>query len=182
VAVTTSSKEQRLSDYLRAMTFKLTPAEVKMVSSPRFFLLPLFFLVVVREVLLTFGFFFSSRSTRLARRSISVRSGRTSSLRTIGGREVGRCDAINHWRSRKERALGWRMHMHPNLVFYHTFNVSQNIDPRLCVKSLCQPDFYVPNVFMPMEKRQARSSSSAQHDAKESRWSRRAYELGILCF
>jgi hypothetical protein len=32
VAVTTSSKEQRLSDYLRAMTFKLTPAEVKMVS------------------------------------------------------------------------------------------------------------------------------------------------------
>jgi hypothetical protein len=32
VPVTTSSKEQRLSDYLRAMTFKLTPAEVKMVS------------------------------------------------------------------------------------------------------------------------------------------------------
>jgi diketogulonate reductase-like aldo/keto reductase len=37
VAVTTSSKEQRLSDYLRAMTFKLTPAEVKMVSSILFF-------------------------------------------------------------------------------------------------------------------------------------------------
>jgi hypothetical protein len=37
VAVTTSSKEQRLSDYLRAMTFKLTPAEVKMVSSHSFF-------------------------------------------------------------------------------------------------------------------------------------------------
>jgi len=35
VAVTTSSKEQRLSDYLRAMTFKLTPAEVKMVSLSR---------------------------------------------------------------------------------------------------------------------------------------------------
>lgn len=34
VAITTSSKEQRLSDYLRAMTFKLTPAEVKEVSSP----------------------------------------------------------------------------------------------------------------------------------------------------
>lgn len=33
VAITTSSKEQRLSDYLRAMTFKLTPAEVKLVSS-----------------------------------------------------------------------------------------------------------------------------------------------------
>jgi diketogulonate reductase-like aldo/keto reductase len=28
VAITTSSKEQRLSDYLRAMTFKLTPREV----------------------------------------------------------------------------------------------------------------------------------------------------------
>lgn len=34
VAITTSSKEQRLSDYLRAMTFKLTPAEVKLVSPP----------------------------------------------------------------------------------------------------------------------------------------------------
>lgn len=32
VAITTSSKEQRLSDYLRAMTFKLTPAEIRMVS------------------------------------------------------------------------------------------------------------------------------------------------------
>jgi diketogulonate reductase-like aldo/keto reductase len=32
VAITTSSKEQRLSDYLRAMTFKLNPAEIKMVS------------------------------------------------------------------------------------------------------------------------------------------------------
>lgn len=29
VAVTTSSKEQRLSDYLRAMTFKLTPKEIE---------------------------------------------------------------------------------------------------------------------------------------------------------
>ncbi|KAF2085726.1 aldo-keto reductase family 1 member C13 [Saccharata proteae CBS 121410] len=29
VAITTSSKEQRLSDYLRAATFKLTPAELK---------------------------------------------------------------------------------------------------------------------------------------------------------
>lgn len=37
VAVTTSGKEQRLSDYLRAMTFKLTPAEVKMVGSVPFF-------------------------------------------------------------------------------------------------------------------------------------------------
>ena len=36
VAITTSSKEQRLSDYLRAMTFKLTPAEVKLVSFPFF--------------------------------------------------------------------------------------------------------------------------------------------------
>lgn len=33
VAITTSSKEQRLSDYLRAMTFKLTPVEIKQVSS-----------------------------------------------------------------------------------------------------------------------------------------------------
>jgi len=32
VAITTSSKEQRLSDYLRSMTFKLTPKEIKMVS------------------------------------------------------------------------------------------------------------------------------------------------------
>lgn len=31
VPITTSSKEQRLSDYLRAMTFKLTPAEIKQV-------------------------------------------------------------------------------------------------------------------------------------------------------
>lgn len=29
VAITTSSKEQRMSDYLRAMTFKLTPKEIK---------------------------------------------------------------------------------------------------------------------------------------------------------
>jgi diketogulonate reductase-like aldo/keto reductase len=29
VPITTSSKEQRLSDYLRAATFKLTPAEIK---------------------------------------------------------------------------------------------------------------------------------------------------------
>lgn len=36
VAITTSSKEQRLSDYLRAMTFKLTPAEVKLVSFPAY--------------------------------------------------------------------------------------------------------------------------------------------------
>lgn len=48
VPVTTSAKEQRLSDYLRAMTFKLTPAEVKMVRFPPFsavfavLLLPLF--------------------------------------------------------------------------------------------------------------------------------------------
>jgi diketogulonate reductase-like aldo/keto reductase len=31
VAITTSSKEQRLSDYLRAMTFKLTPKEIEQV-------------------------------------------------------------------------------------------------------------------------------------------------------
>ena len=31
VAVTTSASEQRLSDYLRAMTFKLNPAEAKKV-------------------------------------------------------------------------------------------------------------------------------------------------------
>lgn len=29
VAITTSGKEERLSDYLRAMTFSLTPKEVK---------------------------------------------------------------------------------------------------------------------------------------------------------
>ena len=33
VPITTSGKEQRLSDYLRAMTFKLTPAEIKQVST-----------------------------------------------------------------------------------------------------------------------------------------------------
>jgi len=32
VAVTTSSKEQRLSDYLRAATFKLTPEEVRVIK------------------------------------------------------------------------------------------------------------------------------------------------------
>lgn len=32
VPVTTSSKEQRLSDYLRALTFKLTPKEVKDIN------------------------------------------------------------------------------------------------------------------------------------------------------
>lgn len=32
VAITTSGKEQRLSDYLRAMTFKLTPAEIKAIN------------------------------------------------------------------------------------------------------------------------------------------------------
>jgi len=32
VAITTSGKEQRLSDYLRAMTFKLTPAEIKQIN------------------------------------------------------------------------------------------------------------------------------------------------------
>ena len=32
VAITTSGKEQRLSDYLRAMTFKLTPKEIEQVS------------------------------------------------------------------------------------------------------------------------------------------------------
>ncbi|GAB7350319.1 hypothetical protein MBLNU459_g0951t1 [Dothideomycetes sp. NU459] len=32
VAVTTSGKEQRMSDYLRAMTFKLTPKEIRMIN------------------------------------------------------------------------------------------------------------------------------------------------------
>lgn len=32
VPITTSSKEQRLSDYLRAATFKLTPAEIKQIN------------------------------------------------------------------------------------------------------------------------------------------------------
>jgi len=32
VAITTSGKEQRLSDYLRAATFKLTPAEIKEIN------------------------------------------------------------------------------------------------------------------------------------------------------
>ena len=35
VPITTSGKEQRLSDYLRAMTFKLTPAEIKQVRLAR---------------------------------------------------------------------------------------------------------------------------------------------------
>ena len=33
VAITTSGKEQRLSDYLRAMTFKLTPKEVEDITN-----------------------------------------------------------------------------------------------------------------------------------------------------
>jgi len=33
VAVTTSSKEQRLSDYLRCATFKLTPKEIQEINS-----------------------------------------------------------------------------------------------------------------------------------------------------
>ncbi|KAK7546222.1 aldo-keto reductase family 1 member C13 [Phyllosticta citricarpa] len=32
VAITTSSKEQRLSDYLRSLTFKLTPAEIQEIN------------------------------------------------------------------------------------------------------------------------------------------------------
>jgi diketogulonate reductase-like aldo/keto reductase len=32
VPITTSSKEQRLSDYLRAATFKLTPAEIREIN------------------------------------------------------------------------------------------------------------------------------------------------------
>ena len=32
VAITTSSKEERLSDYLRAMTFRMTPKEIKDLS------------------------------------------------------------------------------------------------------------------------------------------------------
>ena len=32
VPITTSGKEQRLSDYLRAATFKLTPAEIKEIN------------------------------------------------------------------------------------------------------------------------------------------------------
>lgn len=32
VPITTSAKEQRLSDYLRAMTFKLTPKEIQQAS------------------------------------------------------------------------------------------------------------------------------------------------------
>jgi diketogulonate reductase-like aldo/keto reductase len=32
IAITTSSKEQRLSDYLRAATFKLTPVEIKKLN------------------------------------------------------------------------------------------------------------------------------------------------------
>lgn len=32
VAVTTSGKEQRMSDYLRALTFKLTPKEINMMN------------------------------------------------------------------------------------------------------------------------------------------------------
>lgn len=32
VPITTSSKEQRLSDYLRCVTFKLTPAEIKEIN------------------------------------------------------------------------------------------------------------------------------------------------------
>ena len=32
VAITTSGKEERLSDYMRAMTFTLTPREVKEIS------------------------------------------------------------------------------------------------------------------------------------------------------
>ena len=33
VVITTTSKEQRMSDYLRALTFKLTPKEVEEISN-----------------------------------------------------------------------------------------------------------------------------------------------------
>ena len=83
VAVTTSAKEQRLSDYLRAMTFKLTPREVGMVSSFLF----LFFSLVWRKGW-GWGLFADVwfRSMRRARGSISAASGRISLGRRIGGR------------------------------------------------------------------------------------------------
>lgn len=80
VPVTTSSREQRLSDYLRAMTFKLTPKEVKMVSLTWGFPLPGFLVTSWKR------WFADShdRSTRPAHRSTSAGFGTTSSRTTIG--------------------------------------------------------------------------------------------------
>lgn len=87
VPITTSSKEQRLSDYLRAMTFKLTPAEIKQVRKLCFTL----FLTFADD---------NSRSTRPARRSISVGSGRINMMRTTGGEQsLGRTDRDQSSRS-----------------------------------------------------------------------------------
>ena len=80
VAITTSSKEQRLSDYLRAMTFKLTPKEISMVGG-------CINLGVASEIESADDVL---RSTKLARRSICVGSGRTSTLTVIEGRFVCR--------------------------------------------------------------------------------------------
>ena len=89
VAITTSSKEQRLSDYLRAMTFKLTPAEVKLVSFLRILLaFPGFSSRDRGQTGILFADFGISfhRSTRLELRSTSEDSGTTSSPTTIGDR------------------------------------------------------------------------------------------------
>ena len=76
IPITTSGKEQRLSDYLRAMTFKLTPKEIKEVSchASR---------IRRRIALLTIG-----RSTRQETRSTCVGSGRTSTMPTTSDRPV----------------------------------------------------------------------------------------------
>lgn len=68
VPITTSSKEQRLSDYLRAMTFKLNPAEIKQVSQA---------CVLRKRICADVPF----RSTRREVRSTCVDSGRTSMMR-----------------------------------------------------------------------------------------------------
>lgn len=71
VAITTSGKEQRLSDYLRAMTFKLTPKEIKEVRTD--------------DLALAFVADESISSMRRASKSICVASGITSMVTTTSG-------------------------------------------------------------------------------------------------
>jgi len=74
VAITTSAKEQRLSDYLRAMTFKLTPKEVQDVSrSAR------------RANVIDCGLLIEFRSMKRAARSTTEASGLTSMTKKITG-------------------------------------------------------------------------------------------------
>lgn len=86
VPITTSGKEQRLSDYLRAMTFKLTPSEIKQVCASRALRSPHF--IANRAF---------SRLTRPVLKSISEGSGTISLMPTTQDRyrvvELRRCSS-----------------------------------------------------------------------------------------